>query len=557
MQTTSGKLEASELFLSKVLGDDYVFEIPSYQRPYAWEREQVVQLIEDIDAAIAHRSDEPYFLGSLVIVRRPDGRSADVIDGQQRLTTLTILLAVIRDLTPVDTGEHGLAGFIYRPEQEWTGQAAQHRLLPRDRADDRQVFEDYVQRIGATSKEANEKMFEGSGERFVANTRIIRDLLRDRDPDELRALGRFLLSHCMVVMVTVPNVDAAMRIFTVLNARGLNLTATDILKAQLLQKESGSEELAERWENWERDLGRDRFGQLFAHIRMTRERENPRSGLDVGFGRAVPELDRSAKLFMDRILDPFASAYELLLNPDDMAETYGVEAGTLVRSLLLLDNGDWVPPALAFLVAQGKEVDREEMVTTFLFRLERLAYAMFVSRESRTHRIRRYVPCLRALSEGDADEASELLELDEGEREGFRVALDAPVYTVPRIVKPLLIKLDHLLSSGGLRHEGAVSVEHVLPQTPRQEWLELIPDAEQRAYWTHRLANLVLLTHRKNTSASNRSFEEKKRTYFVGRGGRSPFPITQEVLDMERWDLATLQQRQSRLVETLSRAWNL
>lgn len=95
------KLDAGEHPLGKVFSSDFEFAIPDYQRPYSWGTEQALQLLDDLNGAIDRDPDEPYFLGSLVLVR-DNGRRAEVIDGQQRLTTLSILFAVMRDLTGND-----------------------------------------------------------------------------------------------------------------------------------------------------------------------------------------------------------------------------------------------------------------------------------------------------------------------------------------------------------------------------------------------------------------------------------------------------------------------
>ena len=94
--------EAQEVSLHKVFSSDLDFRIPDYQRPYAWETEQATQLLADLEESLERGPEEPYFLGSVVLVKVKSHAHADVIDGQQRLTTLTILLALLallRDLT--------------------------------------------------------------------------------------------------------------------------------------------------------------------------------------------------------------------------------------------------------------------------------------------------------------------------------------------------------------------------------------------------------------------------------------------------------------------------
>src|ERR1700722_9863956 len=95
------KIDAHERSIGDIFSDLYQFEIPPYQRPYAWEEEQARELLADLLDAMDNRnvSGGLYFLGSIVLVKPPTEAHARVIDGQQRLTTLTILLSVLRDLT--------------------------------------------------------------------------------------------------------------------------------------------------------------------------------------------------------------------------------------------------------------------------------------------------------------------------------------------------------------------------------------------------------------------------------------------------------------------------
>jgi hypothetical protein len=89
--------------LARIFSDEFAFAVPTYQRPYAWERDQAGALLDDVLAAVqeARAEKEPvtYFLGSIVLIKQSGSPDAMVVDGQQRLTTLTILLSVLRDLS--------------------------------------------------------------------------------------------------------------------------------------------------------------------------------------------------------------------------------------------------------------------------------------------------------------------------------------------------------------------------------------------------------------------------------------------------------------------------
>ena len=96
-------INAAQQTLARIFSDDYAFTIPPYQRPYAWEETQARELFTDIetalDEALSTREPITYFLGSIVLIKKPGAPNAQIVDGQQRLTTLTILLAVLRDLS--------------------------------------------------------------------------------------------------------------------------------------------------------------------------------------------------------------------------------------------------------------------------------------------------------------------------------------------------------------------------------------------------------------------------------------------------------------------------
>ena len=91
-------IKAQEKNLDNVFCRDYLFEIPVFQRPYAWTTEEVDDLLDDLLSAMQRGAEEPYFLGSIVLIKG-DNAPSEVVDGQQRLTTLTMLLCSLRELS--------------------------------------------------------------------------------------------------------------------------------------------------------------------------------------------------------------------------------------------------------------------------------------------------------------------------------------------------------------------------------------------------------------------------------------------------------------------------
>jgi uncharacterized protein with ParB-like and HNH nuclease domain len=132
----SSRIQGKEHAISEILNGNFIFRIPNYQRPYAWQVDQAETLLQDIFDAIGDFDDanddtESYFLGSIVIAKNEYEREAIVIDGQQRLTTLTLLLAVIQALTTDEKIKRSLSRFIYEEGDIIIGTSDRYHLTLR------------------------------------------------------------------------------------------------------------------------------------------------------------------------------------------------------------------------------------------------------------------------------------------------------------------------------------------------------------------------------------------------------------------------------------------
>lgn len=552
-------IEAHDRTIGEIFSDMYAFEVPPYQRPYAWEEEHVRELLDDLLDAMDGKdaSGGVYFLGSIVLIKTPNEPSAKVVDGQQRLTTLTIL-SVLRDLTSDAERKLDRGRYVFQKANPDLGTQARCRLVLRQQ--DQVFFQKYVQNPGATDSLPIPAGLQDSQRRVTENTQYIRLRLGALDENRRNSLVAFVLQRCYLVAVSVPTAASARRIFTVLNARGLDLAPTDILKADLLERAGPSRELelSKRWESVEMAVGREKMVELFGHIRMIYERDKPRLALETGFPKFVNSFASDPEKFVSDVLEPISDAAVFLADADLLGKEFGATVIKAVRSLERVDNKDWLPAALLRL--WKRQPNDGPDVTTFLLRLERLAYFLFVCRYGINERIARFAGVMNEIdAEVSGTSSKGGIELTDIEQALFLEALGGPLYTKSRVCKPVLQRLDEALSSGGATYEDVVSIEHVLPQTVDEdsEWKTLFPNLDERSYWTHRIANLVFLTRRINTRASNWDFEKKKREYFASKDGTSPFPLTQGVLQAREWSPGHLEARQSRLIAKLGEVWAL
>ncbi|MFJ9360744.1 DUF262 domain-containing protein [Streptomyces mirabilis] len=257
--------------MHKVFSSDYDFRIPDYQRPYAWDIEQAVQLLTDLEESLDRGTDEPYFLGSIVLVKAKGNAPAEVIDGQQRLTTLTILLALLRDLTEDPDLRSDLDKLVTEPGNKVRRLDPRPRLTLRIR--DAGFFQQYVQTKGATEalRTLKEETLPTDAQKAVLrNAKALHAILADWSEDRRLDLVQMLGERTFLVVVSTPDLDSAHRIFSVMNSRGMDLSPTDIFKSHIIGAldQKTSEECARKWEDAEEALGRDDFADLFLHLRM-------------------------------------------------------------------------------------------------------------------------------------------------------------------------------------------------------------------------------------------------------------------------------------------------
>ena len=558
---TGTKIQAAERPIGDVFSDEFRFSVPRYQRPYAWTTEQAGEMFDDLLAAAAGKESEdpePYFLGSVVLVKAEHDPKAEIVDGQQRLTTLTILLSALRERVSEEFAG-ALEARLFQKGDPIKGTIDQPRLTVRDR--DHEFFEKHVQsRSGIASIE--ELAVDGlsdSRTNIVENSRLFLARLASLDTELCDHLARYVALHTYLVTVSTQDFESAYRIFTVLNERGLDLTHTDILKSEIIGQipEAQQEQYTERWESEEEDLGRTDFADLFSHIRMVFAKTKARESVLKEFRAEVVAKVPDGRELIDDVIVPLSDTFEVVTRVAYKSSTGPDEVNRLLRWLNLLDNTDWIPPAIKFVSLPNATSDD---LIEFLTDLERLAASILIRRVDITRRIERYGKVLAAIERGDdLFSATSPLQLSPAECSETTERLRSEIYTVTRVRLYVLLRLDSALSSGGANYDlPIITVEHVLPQNPADdaEWRSSFTD-DQREFWVHRLANLVLLSRRKNSEASNYEFDVKKEKYFTTNSGTSPFALTTQVLTEPTWTPSLLDQRQQQLIDALSKLWRL
>jgi len=565
-------LEAHDKLIREIFEGSYQFEIPDYQRPYAWTTEQAEELFNDLTSAMqdarTNGATSQYFLGSIVLIKNDRDPKAMVVDGQQRLTTLTMLFGALRaawEAASYPQGIKSVTPFLYEEGDEMLGKATGYRFTARE--EDTVFFRQYIQEPGGIEQLVlNTDKLEDSRLRYRENATLLLNSAKALSPDDRNALWKFLANDCSLVVISTPDLEAAYRIFSVLNNRGLDLAPIDIIKAEVLGsiRRIGGEDKArtysKKWSEIESQLGRDAFGDLFGHIRTVYAKQKQRATLVKEFQDHVTEYKKPIDL-VDKVVKPYADVWDFIRDADFEATEHAETINEYLSWLNRVDFKDWVPPALVYFKRFRQQ---PKLLAAFFKALERLTYFMLVTKVGINERIETYADLTKEIEpeafDGDLT-ALKTLDLTDKQKREFVEALDGDIYRkLPKARMALVLRLEALVSDGSKKQAfDHLSLEHVLPQTPpaASDWIKWFPDEDERDSWTHRLANLVPLHVRKNPAASNFDFATKKNVYFKGKGTASPFILTQEVRSEDSWMPSMLDVRQKRLVGVLEKHWEL
>lgn len=554
------KISGAEYPLSKIFSSDFEYIIPSYQRPYAWTEDETGKLFDDLYSFFSSNIDESYFLGSIMLIKNETDPHAEVIDGQQRLTTLTILLAIIAAQMQ-GSEQTTLLRYIAEPGNKFEGLEAKPRLTLRDRDND--FFVKYVQSLkfdelalldeAALTNEARVNIKKNSQ---LLQKRITEIFCENKA--RLDDFIQFLLKRCFLVAVSTPTQQSAFRIFSVMNSRGLDLQVTDILKAEIIgsiASEKDKDHYSEKWEDIEADLGRGIFNDLFSYIRMIYAKEKAQSALLDEFRTQVLKTGYCPKELIDDILYPYAEALKIVKKSNYKSTPDAKQINTYLKWLNRIDNSDWIPPAIAFLKLYK---DDFSLVLEFFKDLERLAAFMHLCAYNINDRIDRYVSVLKDIT---LKKTAQSIKLTKEEKKIMKETLDGNIYELTaRRRNYIILRLDSFIADGLATYDASLlTIEHVLPQTINaiSKWASDWPEEKIRKQWLHRIANLVPLNRRRNSQAQNYDFDEKKNAYFRGKKNVSSYALTTQVLAESKWTPDVVKARQATLLEVFYENWDL
>lgn len=534
------------LSLRELFSGEFQFRLPWFQRAYAWLPGEVARLLADILEAMDGEADKRrYFLGNIMLAKESAASDTALVDGHQRVMTLTILFAVLRDLA-TDTGEKK------RLDEMISGSG--YRLEPQDAL--REFVKRYVQEPGATAREIEEAVEDLSEteRNIVDNREYLLTALGLNDPGEgqRRQIADFLLDKCFVSVSIVRDEDEAWHFLQIEEDTRHRFNLANRAKASLLAiVPPGQREACRKiWDRSEQMLGTEDMFALLGHVRALKLRKLTEKPVDAELAQ-IARFNREALSFMETELEPCARRLMAIRRKEAGPIGQQAEIGSAIERATWVSPNVWIPAGMRWLETRS---DCSEGAH-FFNRLERLVWLLRLAGIDPARQQRHFFRVLAEIDKGLPVEEMKELAVTKKLRADVLQSLRAPTFDSRRYASKLLRRI--AIAQGedpGPIDPDRCTIEHILPSgwLDKSDWRREFKTPKSVKAWAHRLGNLTFLTGPENLAADSLDYADKKPIY-----ARGTYAISRELAATGDWTASAIEQRTERLIQTLFKAWDI
>ncbi len=569
------KIESKDSHLRDILKDELYYQIPIYQRPYQWTEENCEKLLDDLFFNYEDDRESDYFCGSLVLIAISEDSKAktyDVVDGQQRLSTFILLAKVLATLYSERLTEES---------KDYLQESLNGRYGKKDRLNFNAIGFNSKRDFQYALTSFNDTPTSNNKNNYLKNAICLKNYLKKKEIEDINDFIEWLYFKVVFITITCPDADKALRIFNVLNARGLALSATDIFKGELLKhtKEHEQEEFVSRWNALsqkcsDNDLKIETlFSWYLTYLNPVTSKEKMEKRLVTWF----KNLNKTPLEYLKGVEDFYNAYCEVLGMPDRHAHLLSYK-----------DDDHLIVILCASLLHRYSDQDIKALKEL----LVKFYYQDWVAGQTKTTRSQTCCNIINALKEKKSVEniASIMKKYfkDKNITQRFKENLqDSNLYTKfyfangkpPKKnswLKPILILVEYFMSDNAnpayIKMDDDLHVERILPQNPdpSSQWAKDFSE-EERELYTHSLANLTLLGGKKNTKALsqalNQDFKEKKEIYMgkpVVLDNKKTFKVMDcydmtknDVCRYTEWTPKSLEKRKEELIKVIERVLTL
>lgn len=563
MEETRKEIRSNLQTVGQILKTDFRYRVPPHQRNFSWTSEEVQQLWDDINDAM--EDDRPeYFLGTIVVQEDKKARLCTIIDGQQRLATLTMFFSAIRTIYAENGDDR--ENEIY---MEYLGLRDRRTRNTESRLTLNELNEPLFQRLvvdNASDEEissASEKKSHGQSNLLLSKAALfIRKAIRGKVEskrefaDFLLELEDFINDRVVMIHVVVGDEADAYLIFETLNDRGLELSISDLLKNYLFGRAGKHLDIIRRqWDEMSTVLGEQHIAQFLRHYWLSKYGVVRVRELYKAMTRKFSSQNAVARI-MGELRDA-SDKYSAIFNIDHAI--WGGQNTALRKdlgTLQLFKLSQFRPLILASLdcldVSEIPKIIRILVVISMRYSI--------IGSLGTGNLEKAYSDASINIRDGKTDTAAKIFSSLKKIYPDDRRFIDD--FAVKAITKAKLAR--YILNSLAneqqastalqiIEDESVTTLEHIMPKAQNQHWLDAASNVSEYNENVHRLGNLTLLEKSKNRATGNASFDEKKQTAFA----TSEIALTQDLCEYAAWTVNEIESRQRALAETAVKIWAL
>ncbi len=549
----------------ELIGNGKIYRVPPYQRDYSWQEEQWEDLWNDIIEMREDR-DQRHYMGALVIESIND-REFQIIDGQQRLATLTLLaLAVIRHLLALaEKGDEPEANHerAQSLRHRFIGEKDPASLIESSKlflnATDDAFFQDYLIQLKEPRNprglpKSNKLLWEcfqyfyrklgESGSQWTTGQPLA------------ALLNETVARQLLFILITVDDELNAYTVFETLNARGLELSATDLLKNYLFSRirvKADLEHLQRRWQYLIATIRQERFPDFLRYHLLCQHAKVRKQRLFKVVRDSVREPEHVFEL-----MDALEGRAELFAALQDDTHEYWIEnreCHPYVRELILFGSKQLTP----VLFAAWDTFDAHgfarttKLISRFIFRYTIISSLNTNALEPVSHEIASGI--LNGSIKGPRQVYERLRPLfvdDEKFIQDFAISTINTGGRRRKVAKYILCRLEADQSGRTCDPDtDPATIEHILPENPSADWADYFPEEKWDEY-IYRLGNLTLLEPSLNRQIGNRPYAKKVEGY-----AQSQYQMTSTLPDLapEAWTPQLVERRQREMAERAAHLW--
>ncbi|WP_273715818.1 DUF262 domain-containing protein [Leuconostoc mesenteroides] len=540
-------------------GKNKKFVIPEYQRPYAWSDEPIQVLFDDLSEYTHNTNDDDestYFLGTIVSYEN-ENHEQEIIDGQQRITTLFLLLRAIytkleKSGSEADFLKSQIVPTIWK-QNPTTGEVDFDKILITSRVMGDEGNQEFANIL--ITGQSDEK----SNSNYAKNYRLLQQLVDEYAAEQPLAFYSFIsniLNRAILLPITADTQDTALTIFSTLNDRGLALSDADIFKAKIYNHldQIGKKNFIECWQQLDEEASNagESIQKLFYYYMFyLRAKENDRKTTTPGI-RKYYAKNNFERLYSDDIMENLNTILNLwiVINNrnavDNEKWSENREIKQILDALTSYPNEFWKYPVVIYYLHYHQNDTFEDEFLLFVKRLLAVLSARYI-----------VTPTINAVKTGILNLNAEIIKSPQPKFDFSKVdekELSDKIKNAHRNTVRMILKIIAYQHQADLLPE-KWEIEHILPQKWQSSYFSTSTDSEVKELVEH-IGNKIPFEKKLNIIASNGYFAKKKESY-----NKSKVEILLELSKNHNdWGLDEIRERDIRISDelvTLLNEWGL